>query len=108
MAMAPPINGGIFQVASEGAGSTAGCRRGRQWPDAPGLPPAACRRSIRANAAGRDLGMTEHKPHASHWGFFDAVVEDGRVVGVRPFGPDPFPGSLIEAVPDVVHAPSRI
>ncbi|MBV1799635.1 molybdopterin-dependent oxidoreductase [Siccirubricoccus sp. G192] len=52
--------------------------------------------------------MTEIKPQASHWGYFDAVVEKGRVVGVRPFGPDPFPGSLIEAVPDVVHAPSRI
>ncbi|MBL6077184.1 molybdopterin-dependent oxidoreductase [Belnapia sp. T18] len=52
--------------------------------------------------------MTEIKPHASHWGYFDAVVENGRVTGVRPFGPDPFPGSLIEAVPDVVHAPSRI
>jgi biotin/methionine sulfoxide reductase len=52
--------------------------------------------------------MTMLKPHASHWGFFDAVVEGGRVVGVRPFGPDPFPGSLIESVPDVVHAPCRI
>ncbi len=52
--------------------------------------------------------MTEIKPHASHWGYFDAVVENGRVVGVRPFGPDPFPGSLIEATPDIVHAASRI
>jgi biotin/methionine sulfoxide reductase len=52
--------------------------------------------------------MTELKPHASHWGFFDAVVEGGRVTGVRPFGPDPFPGSLIESVPDAVHAASRI
>ncbi len=52
--------------------------------------------------------MTEIKPHASHWGYFDAVVEGGRVTGVRPFGPDPFPGGLIEAVPDVVHAACRI
>ncbi len=52
--------------------------------------------------------MTEIKPHASHWGYFDAVVEQGRVTGVLPFAADPFPGSLIEAVPDVVHAPSRI
>ena len=52
--------------------------------------------------------MTEIKPHASHWGYFDAVVENGRVVGVRPFGPDPAPGSLIGSMPDVVHAPSRI
>ncbi len=52
--------------------------------------------------------MIEIKPQAAHWGYFDAVVENGRVTGVRPFGPDPFPGSLIESVPDVVHAPSRI
>ncbi len=52
--------------------------------------------------------MTVIKPHAAHWGFFDAVVEGDRVVGVRPFAPDPFPGSLIESVPDAVHAASRI
>jgi biotin/methionine sulfoxide reductase len=52
--------------------------------------------------------MTEIKPHASHWGYFDAVVEDGRLVGVRPFARDPFPGTLIDSMPDVVHAPSRI
>lgn len=52
--------------------------------------------------------MNEIRPHASHWGYFDAVVQEGRVVGVRPFAPDPIPGSLIEAVPDVVHAPCRI
>ncbi|MCO6416907.1 molybdopterin-dependent oxidoreductase [Siccirubricoccus sp. KC 17139] len=52
--------------------------------------------------------MTEIKPHAAHWGYFDAVVEDGRVTGVRPFGRDPFPGSLIQAVPDAVHSAARI
>ncbi|HWX49916.1 MAG TPA: molybdopterin-dependent oxidoreductase [Roseomonas sp.] len=52
--------------------------------------------------------MAVTKPHAAHWGSFDAVVEQGRVVGVRPFARDPNPGRLIEAMPDVVHAPSRI
>jgi biotin/methionine sulfoxide reductase len=52
--------------------------------------------------------MTELKPHAAHWGTYDAVVENGCVVGVRPFAHDPFPGSLIESVPDIVHAPCRI
>ena len=52
--------------------------------------------------------MTEIRPHAAHWGYFDAVVENGRVVGTRPFSRDPFPGSLIDAIPDLVHAPSRI
>src|SRR3712207_8429110 len=52
--------------------------------------------------------MTVIKPHASHWGYFDAVVEDGRVTSVRPFAPDPEPGALIEATPDIVHAVCRI
>jgi biotin/methionine sulfoxide reductase len=52
--------------------------------------------------------MVEIRPHAAHWGSFDAVVENGRVIGVRPFAKDPFPGSLITSVPDVVHAASRI
>jgi biotin/methionine sulfoxide reductase len=52
--------------------------------------------------------MTEIKPHAAHWGYFDAVVENGRIVGTRPFGRDSFPGTLIDGIPDIVHAPSRI
>ncbi|MCS6854944.1 MAG: molybdopterin-dependent oxidoreductase, partial [Elioraea sp.] len=47
-------------------------------------------------------------PHAAHWGAFEALVEAGRVVGVRPFARDRAPGRLIESVPDLVHAPSRI
>ena len=30
--------------------------------------------------------MTEIKPHAAHWGSFDAVVENGRLVGGRDLG----------------------
>ena len=40
----------------------------------------------------------------SHWGAFLAEVEDGRVVGVRPFERDPDPSPLIEAMPDGVHS----
>ena len=42
----------------------------------------------------------------SHWGAFLAEVEDGRVVGVRPFEHDPDPSHLIEAIPGGVHSPS--
>ncbi len=52
--------------------------------------------------------MTVLKPHAAHWGYFDAVVENGRVTAVRPFAADPEPGRLIEATPDIVHAACRI
>jgi biotin/methionine sulfoxide reductase len=47
-------------------------------------------------------------PHHSHWGAFNAVVEDGRVVGAVPFDCDPGPSPLIEAIPDAVHSPTRI
>ena len=36
----------------------------------------------------------------SHWGAFLAEVEDGRIVGVRPFENDPDPSHLINAIPD--------
>jgi biotin/methionine sulfoxide reductase len=47
-------------------------------------------------------------PHHSHWGAFNAVVEDGKVVGAVPFDFDPDPSPLIEAIPDSVHSPLRI
>ncbi len=52
--------------------------------------------------------MTEIKPHSSHWGAFDAVVQDGRFVAARPFAQDPFPGSLLASMPDAVHAAVRV
>jgi biotin/methionine sulfoxide reductase len=52
--------------------------------------------------------MTEIKPHAAHWGFFDAITENGRLVGVRPFAQDPVPASLIESMPATVHSASRV
>ena len=47
-------------------------------------------------------------PHHSHWGAFNAVVEDGKVVGAVPFDFDPDPSPLIEAIPDSVYSPLRI
>jgi biotin/methionine sulfoxide reductase len=46
--------------------------------------------------------------HHSHFGAFNAIVEDGRVVGAIPFPLDPDPSPLIEAIPDSVHSPTRI
>lgn len=50
----------------------------------------------------------QHIPHASHWGAFTALVENGRMVGVQPFARDPNPGSMITAMPGLVHAPCRV
>jgi biotin/methionine sulfoxide reductase len=47
-------------------------------------------------------------PHAAHWGFFDAVVRDGRFVEARPFGGDAAPAQLIAAMPETVHSAARV
>ena len=47
-------------------------------------------------------------PHAAHWGFFDAVVRDGRFVEARPFAGDAAPAQLIAAMPETVHSPARV
>jgi len=47
-------------------------------------------------------------PTACHWGAFQAEVEDGRLVGVRPFEHDPAPTELIQAWPEMVHSPQRV
>jgi len=51
--------------------------------------------------------MTLVRNHA-HWGAFLAEVENGRVVGVRPFERDPDPSPLLDAIPAAVHSPMRI
>src|SRR5271168_1582657 len=56
----------------------------------------------------RARAMTKLFRNHSHWGSFVAEVEDGRVVGVRPFEHDPDPSPLIEAVPAGVHSQVRV
>jgi biotin/methionine sulfoxide reductase len=53
--------------------------------------------------------MTQKRfPSLAHWGAFNAVVEDGRVVACEPFGRDPAPSHMLEAMPGMVHSPLRI
>jgi biotin/methionine sulfoxide reductase len=47
-------------------------------------------------------------PSLSHWGAFNAVVEDGRVVGCEPFARDPAPSPMLDAIPAMVHSPLRV
>ncbi|WP_102224495.1 molybdopterin-dependent oxidoreductase [Acidimangrovimonas sediminis] len=37
-------------------------------------------------------------PHASHWGAYSILVEDGRITGVEPFAGDPDPSPIIRSV----------
>lgn len=47
-------------------------------------------------------------PSLAHWGAFNALVEDGRVVGCAPFAGDPAPSPMLGAIPDMVYSPLRI
>src|SRR5262249_7856623 len=46
--------------------------------------------------------------HHSHFGAFQAEVDNGRMVGVRPFRRDPDPSPLIEALPEAVYSKTRV
>ncbi|MDO6586694.1 molybdopterin-dependent oxidoreductase [Salipiger sp. 1_MG-2023] len=52
--------------------------------------------------------MTEWQVTTSHWGAFEARVEDGRMVATRPFAADPSPTRIPEAVPAAVHHRLRV
>ncbi|MDN8542762.1 trimethylamine-N-oxide reductase TorA [Erwinia sp. BC051422] len=45
---------------------------------------------------------------AAHWGAFEALVENGKMVGVQPVEDDPAPNELITMAPYQVHAANRI
>ena len=46
--------------------------------------------------------------NSSHWGAFLADVENGRVIGVRPFEQDPDPSPMLGGIAESVHAPARV
>jgi len=48
------------------------------------------------------------RPHSSHWGAFDTVVERERVVDIRPFRGDPNPSPLLLNIPDAIHSKARV
>ena len=51
---------------------------------------------------------TETVPTGAHWGIYDVLVADGRVVGSRPWAEDPDPAPLHAALPETVDHPTRI
>ncbi len=48
------------------------------------------------------------KVTSSHWGAFEADVEDGRIVATRPFAADPQPSAISSILPAAVHHRSRV
>ena len=45
---------------------------------------------------------------SSHWGAFEAHVEDGRLTAVKPFAKDSNPSPIITSLPGAVYHRSRI
>lgn len=58
------------------------------------------------------MRQPDEYPHltvnSSHWGVFEPVVIEGRLVEVRHFSHDPDPSSIIRSIPDAVHHHCRV
>lgn len=50
----------------------------------------------------------DRRPHTSHWGAFDALVENGSLVDVRPFARDGDPSPILGNIPGALRHPTRI
>lgn len=48
------------------------------------------------------------KPHSSHWGAFEAIVEGERVVAARPCARDADPSPLLTNIPSTLAHPARV
>lgn len=51
---------------------------------------------------------TGRRRHSAHVGAFNALVSEGRLVGVEPFERDGHPTALIDAIPSAIYSPTRI
>ncbi len=45
---------------------------------------------------------------ASHWGFYHAVVERGRMTRAVPWQHEMYPSPMVQAMPDLLYSPTRI
>lgn len=50
----------------------------------------------------------EWRSHTSHWGVFEAGVDGGRLVAIRPYPHDPDPSPLLDNIAGSVRHPARI
>ena len=65
-------------------------------------------RHTAASSDGATDPSLRRTPHSAHWGSFHAVVRDGRLVGVEPRAEDPDPAPMLQAMPGMVHGPTRV
>lgn len=54
------------------------------------------------------MAKTERPVSLCHWGPFEAEIENGRLIGARPWAESGANPAMIGAIPDLVHSPLRI
>ncbi|MFJ2993412.1 molybdopterin guanine dinucleotide-containing S/N-oxide reductase [Pandoraea sp. NPDC087047] len=56
-----------------------------------------------------DISRGTHRvPSLSHWGAFEAVVHDGRLIRCEPFAKDPAPSRILDAMVEQIYSPLRV
>ncbi|WP_320533715.1 molybdopterin-dependent oxidoreductase [Robbsia andropogonis] len=53
-------------------------------------------------------GREKRFPSLSHWGAFEAIVREGRLIRCDPFKKDPAPSRLLKAMVEQVYSPLRV
>ena len=54
------------------------------------------------------MAAVKRYPHASHWGAYTILVEDGRIVGTEPFAHDPTPSPINESIREWAKTDRRV
>lgn len=54
------------------------------------------------------MSAVQRFPHASHWGAYTILVEDGRIVGVEPFAHDPSPSPINASIREWANPERRV
>src|SRR5215217_5901983 len=65
------------------------------------------RRRAWTDGRGVSMARTLHS-HSSHWGAFEAAVEDGQLVEILPARLDPDPSPLLDNIPGSLRHPTRV
>lgn len=54
------------------------------------------------------MAAVKRYPHASHWGAYTILVEDGRIVGTEPFPHDPTPSPINDSIREWAKTDRRV
>lgn len=54
------------------------------------------------------MATVKRYPHASHWGAYTILVEDGRIVGTEPFAQDPSPSPINDPIREWAKTDRRV